>query len=342
MLATRLHAPREAVRLEQIDRPDPSDDEVGIRVAGCGVCRTDLHIIDGVQQRVTLPLTLGHEVAGWIEAVGSPDGLAMAGLELGQPVIVAGGWGCGTCAQCTAGAEQRCALAASPGFQRDGGYAEAMLVPHPRHLVPLGNLDPLHAAPLADAGLTTFRAVRRATRWVRAGARIAIFGGGGLGQFALQYVRLLGGDRARVVVVDPEQGRRARALVLGADEAIPGADHPALLAALGGPVDLVLDLVGSNDTLGAAAAALAPDGLIMLVGEAGGELIAGFDRIPVESWFTTTAWGSRDDLAEVVRLAIAGDLRWEVEAVSLADVNSALDRVRAADTAGRIVLVPPS
>jgi propanol-preferring alcohol dehydrogenase len=341
MLAGRLHAPTEGVRLEQIPLPEPSGDEVRIRVAGCGVCRTDLHIIDGVQQRISLPLTLGHEVAGWIDVAASRGTLEAAGLELGQPVIVAGGWGCGSCAQCAAGAEQRCAQGASPGFQRDGGYAEAMLVPNVRHLVAIGDVDPVRAAPLADAGLTTFRAVRRARRWLGAGARIAVFGCGGLGQFALQYLRLLGGEHARVVAVDPVDGRRVRALTLGADEALAMADRSSLHAALGGPADLVLDLVGADDTLATAAAVVAPDGLIMLVGEAGGALAAGFDRLPLEAWFTTTSWGSREDLADVVGLAAAGRLRWEVEPIPLSDVDGALERVRAADAAGRIVLVPP-
>ena len=340
MLAARLHAAGDAIRLEHVPEPVPAGDAVRIRVAGCGVCRTDLHIIDGIQQRVSLPLTLGHEVAGWIELAGSPDALAASGLELEQPVIVAGGWGCGTCAQCTAGAEQRCAIGTSPGFQRDGGYAEAMLVPHPRHLLPLGELDPVRAAPLADAGLTTFRAVRRASGWVRADARIAVFGAGGLGQFAVQYLRLLGGEDARVVVVDPVEARRTSARALGADDALQATDREPLVEALGGPADVVFDLVGSDETLAAAAATLAPAGLIMLVGEAGGSVPAGFDGLPVESWFTTTAWGSRDDLAEVVRLAAAHRVRWEVEPIPLSDVNAALERVRAADTVGRIVLVP--
>lgn len=326
--------------MEQVPRPEPACGEVLIRVAGCGVCRTDLHIVDGIQRRISLPLTLGHEVAGWIDHAGSPEVLGAAGLELGQPVIVAGGWGCGACAECAAGAEQRCAMSTAPGFQRDGGYAEAMLVPHVRHLVPIGELDPLRAAPLADAGLTTLRAVRRAAPWLRAGGRVAVFGGGGLGQFALQYLRLLGAEVARIVLVEPMEERRARARSLGADESLPGADRQSLIEALGGPADLVLDLVGTDATLGTAAAVVAPGGLIMLVGEADGSLVAGFDRTPVESWFTTTAWGSRDDLAEVVRLAIADQLRWEIEPMPLTEINVALERVRAADTAGRIVLDP--
>ena len=193
MRAVRLDAPGRPLRVEDVPQPEPSGTEVRIRVAGCGVCHTDLHIVDGTQTRVELPLTLGHEVAGWIDAVGTDadSGLAAAGLAIGDAVVVHGGWGCGTCRECASGAEQRCADGRSPGFQADGGYAEMMLVPHPRHLVDLGGLDPIEAAPLADAGLTSYRAVQRARPWLASGARVLVVGAGGLGQFALQYLRLL-------------------------------------------------------------------------------------------------------------------------------------------------------
>ncbi len=137
MRAVRLDAPGRPLRVEDVPQPEPSGTEVRIRVAGCGVCHTDLHIVDGTQTRVELPLTLGHEVAGWIDAVGTDAdaALAAAGLGIGDAVVVHGGWGCGTCRECASGAEQRCADGRSPGFQADGGYAEMMLVPHPRHLV---------------------------------------------------------------------------------------------------------------------------------------------------------------------------------------------------------------
>src|SRR5213078_4159138 len=130
----------EPLVLEEVPMPEPSDGEVRIRVAACGVCHTDLHIARGEMPRVTPPITLGHEVSGWLDAWGpeATPGLERAGLRKGDPVLVFGGWGCGACADCRSGEEQRCATGRSPGFQLDGGYAEAMLVPHPRHLVPLG------------------------------------------------------------------------------------------------------------------------------------------------------------------------------------------------------------
>ena len=231
MRAVRLDAPGAGLRLVDVPVPEPSGSEVRIRVAGCGVCHTDLHIVDGLQARVELPLIVGHEVAGWVDAIG-PDA---EGVSTGDAVLVYGGWGCGACRECSSGAEQRCPDGRSPGFQADGGYAELMLVPHPRHLVPLGSLDPVEAGPLADAGLTPYRAVRRAEPWLRAGARVLVIGAGGLGQFAIQYLRLLPVPDLFVAVSERSVARLERAKELGAES-----------GPLGGPVDVVLDFVGSS------------------------------------------------------------------------------------------------
>jgi propanol-preferring alcohol dehydrogenase len=344
MRAVRLHAPGEPLRVEEVPLPEPSGTELRIRVAGCGVCHTDLHIVDGVQPRVELPVTLGHEVAGWIDAVGPAAErlLKRHRLEAGAPVVVFGGWGCGECRDCLAGAEQRCALSRAPGFQADGGYAEFMLVPHPRHLFALRRLDPVRAAPLADAGVTPYRAVRRAEPWLVAGARVLVIGCGALGQFALQHLRLVpaAGRELFVAVRELSPARLERATELGADLALLDGEPELTLEGLAGPADVVLDVVGTDATLAHASAVVAPGGLVMLVGEAGGSLRFGFDQPPVESWLTTVAWGSRDDLREVVRLAERGRLHWDVETLPLADASAAHERLRAGEVAGRLVLVP--
>ena len=344
MRAVRLHAPGQPLTLEELPLPEPSGTEVRIRVGGAGVCRTDLHIADGTQPRVDLPRILGHEVAGWIDAVGADatGPLRRARLADGDPVVVYGGWGCGTCGQCASGNEQRCERSVAPGFQADGGYAQAMLVPHPRHLVRLGDLEPVRAAPLADAGITPYHAVRRAEPWLVEGARVLVIGAGALGQFALQFLRLVP-EHGRSLIVgvrELDAGRLERAAELGADVGLLDVDARLTVAGLGGPADVVLDFAGSDDSLAHAAEVVAPGGAILLVGEAGGHLGVGFDRPTIEAWVTTVAWGTPADLRDVTRLARRGRLRWEVETMPLGKAAEALDRLRAGTVAGRIVLVP--
>ena len=344
MRAVRLNAAGQALHLEEVPLPEPDGTEVRVRVGGAGVCHTDLHIVDGIQSRVELPRTLGHEVAGWVDAIGPGAGRALrrARLSIGDPVVVYGGWGCGECAECVQGEEQRCDRSVAPGFQADGGYAEAMLVPHPRHLVALGDLEPAHAAPLADAGITPYRAVRRAEAWLRPGARVLVIGAGALGQFALQLLRLLpeGGRELVVAVRELDPARLERAAELGADVGLLAVEPDLTRAGLGGHADVVLDFVGNDATLAHAAEVVAPGGAILLVGEAGGHLPFGFDAPTIEAWVTTVAWGSPDDLRQVVRLARRGRLRWTTESVPLADAAGAHQRLRAGSVEGRLVLVP--
>jgi propanol-preferring alcohol dehydrogenase len=344
MRAVRLHASGAALRLEDVPMPEPAGAEVRIRVAGAGVCRTDLHIVDGIQRRVRLPVTLGHEVAGHVDAAG-PDAsrlLRRMRLGIGDAVLVYGGWGCGACPDCLAGAEQRCQSSQAPGFQLDGGYADAMIVAHPRHLVRLRAVDPVRAAPLADAGVTSYRAVRRAEAWLEPGARVLVIGAGALGQFALQYVRLLPrrGRELLVAVRELDPDRLERAAELGADVGLLDVEPALTLEGLGGAAAVVFDFVGSDESLAHAAGVVQPDGLVVLVGEAGGSLEFSAERPAPESWLTTIAWGAVDDLRAVVRLAERGRLEWSVDTMPLALAAEAHDRLRAGQVRGRLVLVP--
>jgi propanol-preferring alcohol dehydrogenase len=313
--------------LDEVPVPEPAGDEVLVRVAACGVCRTDLHIVEGSQPRVSPPVTLGHEIGGWVVAYG--PSVVDAPLPLGTPVVVYGGWGCGTCSECGAGAEQRCAFGRSPGFQLDGGWAEYVLVPSARHLIPLPtSLDPVSSAPLADAGVTPYRAVERARPWLRPRARVLVIGFGALGQFALQYLRRLDLD---VAVQDIGPRKLALARSLGAAVMPPAADASEAF-------QVVFDFVGTDATLAGAAALVSPGGLISIVGEGGGALPVSFDSPAVEVAVTTTAWGSLDDLRAVVTLA--PELTWTTEPLPLRDYAVALDRMRRFDVRGRIALVP--
>jgi len=341
MLAVRTHAAGEPLRVEDVPVPEPSGTEVRVRVAGCGVCHTDLHLARTDRLRITRPVTLGHEIGGSIDAWGdeAAPALRRAKLDKGDRVVVFGGWGCGSCRECASGEEQRCERGESPGFQRDGGYAEQVLVPHARYLVGIGDLHADHAAPLADAGVTPFRAVSRATAWLTPGARVLLIGFGGLGQFAIQYLRRLPDLVVAVREVNPD--RLAAAARMGADLGLLEGDEALVNLGLGGPADVVFDFVGTDATLDYAARNVAPGGLVSLVGEAGGTLPFGFERLPVEASLTTTAWGSVAHLKAVVRLARRGRLRWDVERMPLAEAQAAHDRLAAGKVEGRLVLVPP-
>jgi alcohol dehydrogenase, propanol-preferring len=303
--------------LEERPEPTPQGQEVLVRVLGAGVCHSDLHIAGGRHPELPLPLVLGHEVAGEFPELGN--------------VLVYASWGCGSCRFCLGGDEQLCPDAAPAGWRRDGGFAELVLVPSRSYLVPLEGLDPVRAAPLADAGVTPFRAVSRLREALSVGETAVVIGLGALGQFAVQYLRLL--NDARVVAVDPVEAKRAHALELGAEEALPpeGLEEQARV---------VLDFVGSDETLALAARVVEPTGLVVLVGEAGGTLSFSFGTVPFEASFTTSAWGSQADLAAVHRLARRGEIEWDVETLPLEQANDALERLRNGDVRGRLVLTP--
>jgi propanol-preferring alcohol dehydrogenase len=255
MQAVVLRSFGSAPSLEERPDPEPKGEEVLVRVRGAGVCHTDLHIIDGRFPQIPLPRVLGHEIAGEAEGLG--------------PVLVYASWGCLSCPFCRAGDEHLCRAAEEAGFARDGGYATYVCVPSPRYLLPLQGLDPVRAAVLADAGLTPYRAARRVRERLRPGDLAVVLGVGGLGQFAVRYLKLL--TPARVVAVDRREAKLARARELGADEV--AFEAPAAAVAR-----VVLDFVGSDESLAHAARAVERGGVVVQVGEAGGRLVFGKAR----------------------------------------------------------------
>lgn len=317
MRAAVLHEFGAPLVVEDLSEPEPRGEEIVVRVRGAGVCHTDLHLAGGLVPALPLPRVLGHEIAGEADGIGD--------------VLVYGAWGCGACDFCQRGEEQLCHETVSSGFERDGGYAELVLVPSRRHVFPLEGLDPVRAAPLADAAVTPYRAVRRVRGRLRAGSTAVVLGVGGLGQFAVQFLKLL--TDARVVAVDPAEDKRARALALGADETLPPAE-------LDRTAQAVLDFVGTDETMALAARTVDRAGVLVLVGEAGGRVPFGFGAVPYEATLTTSLWGARDDLAAVLDYARRGELEWHVETLPLGHVNEAHERLRRGDVLGRIVLTP--
>ena len=342
MRAIRLTAWEQPAQLVEVSVPEPGPGEVLVRVAGAGLCHSDLHLMRWRAGSLPyeLPFTLGHEVAGTVATLGP----GADGLEVGEPVLVYGPWGCGRCPACSVGAEHLCdgeRTARGAGLGRDGGLAEYMVVPSPRLTVTLDGLDPVAAAPLADAGLTPYHAIRRALHLLRPGTRAIVIGVGGLGHVAVQLLKAL--SPARVVAVDRREEALEVAARSGADVVLPasGLAPGQLRGAAGGRgAALVMDCVGSDETLALAAGAVAPGGQVSVLGLAGGTFPMRFGAVPLETSVIFSNWGTREELAEVVELARAGAVALETERVPLAAVPAAYERLAAGGCRGRLVAVP--
>jgi propanol-preferring alcohol dehydrogenase len=336
MLAARLHAGETRLRLEGVPVPKPAGGQVLVRVAGAGVCRSDLHVLDGAfEELVTRPVTMGHEIAGRVAELGEAAG----GPAVGEAVAVMVGWGCGSCRWCEAGHEQLCPDGREAGSTADGGFAEYVLVPDVRFLVPLGDLDPVEATPLGCAGITAYAAVSRVRPWLEHGGTIVVIGAGGLGSYAVQIAAAL--TPATVVAVDVDAGALSRAHELGADHAVAaGPEAAARLRDLCGAAEAVLDFVGSDESLALAADIVAARGIVALLGLAGGTVPFGFFRLAPEASLTTVVAGTVGDLRAVVALARAGTVHGSISPYPLHAVNDALDDLRAGRVEGRAVIVP--
>ncbi len=209
-----------------------------------------------------------------------------------------------------------------------------MVVPDLSYLVPLGGLDPVRSAPLACGGLTAYRAVSHTLDTLRrpGGRRALVVGAGGLGQFAVQFLRQQ--TDAEVVVLDTAEDKRRQASALGAHAAVDAR-------ALEGTFDAVVDFVGAQATVEAMAAHVARQGIVVVVGLFGGRIPFGLGAVPHEARFMTSIWGTRGQLAELVAHVSAHPVANPVESMPLAQAQQAHDRLAAGDVAGRIVLVPP-
>jgi propanol-preferring alcohol dehydrogenase len=331
-------------QLREVDVREPGPGEVLLKVGGAGACHSDLTImgLPAGFMPYTLPFTLGHEAAGWVEAVGA----GVTGLERGQPVLVYGPWGCGRCKPCRQGSENHCERVPElrshgGGMGRDGSMAHYLLVPSPRLLVPLGSLDPRDWAPLVDAALTPYHAIKRALPLLVPGSTAVVIGVGGLGQMAVQLLRAL--SPARVIAVDTSTVKLARAKELGADDTVRMDDRAVeqlreLTHGLG--AELVLDIVGIDSTLKLAAAVSKARGQLTLIGIGGGVLPFHFFGVPQECQVVAPYWGTIPELMEVLALAQAGRLRMTVERFPLERVDEAYERMREGTLRGRAVITP--
>jgi propanol-preferring alcohol dehydrogenase len=336
--AARRHEIGKPLTIDEVPVPEVAGDEVLVRIAGAGVCHTDVHIRSGefpIPPDAEWPLTLGHENAGFVEAVG-PE---VSGLEPGDAVIVWGACGCGRCRHCRQGHEPVCDISL---WVAGGGYADYMHLPASRHAVKLDGVDPAEAAPLADAGLTPYRAIKRALPYLYPGGAAVLIGIGGLGHLAIQILRALSAG-TEILAVDANDDRLSLALELGADHAIDARrDAIAEITRLtgGDGAGAVIDLVGIEATLRVAAASVARRGILVQVGIGGGTFPLSFFATRPEALITNSFWGSLDELEELVALAAQGRVRARVTRHGLAEVNDIFDRLERGEISGRAVLVP--
>jgi propanol-preferring alcohol dehydrogenase len=348
MYALRLLEWKSEPVLVEVDQPRPGPGQVVIRVGGAGACHSDLHLMRDFEAGALPwgpPFTLGHENAGWVHELGA----GVVGLRPGQAVAVYGPWGCGACPRCLQGVETYCEnLAAAPvpggggGLGLDGGMAEYMLVPAARHLVPLPpGIEPAAAAPLTDAGLTPYHAIRRSWPKLAPGSTAVVIGVGGLGHLGVQILRAT--TTARIIAVDTRPEALQLAEESGATSTLLSDEHTAATIRKqtdGRGADLVLDFVGSDATLAMGAAAARQQGDLTIVGLAGGTLPVSFFGLPYEVSVQTTYWGSRPELVEVLDLAARGLVRPRITTFPLSAAVAAYEQLTEGKVSGRAVVIP--
>jgi propanol-preferring alcohol dehydrogenase len=332
--------------VREVDRPTPGPGEVLLKVAGAGACHSDVAVYRDFDEQHGPPqlkpsYILGHENAGWVEELG----VGVSGITIGDAFLVYGPIGCQHCAACSRGQDTYCENVATmpylaSGLGRDGGMAEYVAVPA-RNLVALGDADPVAAAPLSDAGLTPYHAIKSALPALEGGGRFAlVIGLGGLGQIAVQILTAITG--ATVIATDTKPDAMARAERHGAVTVPSGPDQADQIRALTGGrgVDAAFDFVGVAPTIRLAASVTATKGRIAVVGIAGGTYEWNFFGVAYETQLSNTYWGTIEDLYEVVALYKAGKITPENEYFTLDDALTAYRKLEAGELTGRAVVVP--
>ncbi|GLV75432.1 MULTISPECIES: NAD(P)-dependent alcohol dehydrogenase [Streptomyces] len=329
--------------LEMAEVPEPSVTgpyDVIVKIGGAGVCRTDLHILEGQwaeKSGVTLPYTIGHENAGWVHAVGS----AVTNVAEGDKVIVHPLITCGLCRACRSGDDVHCEQSLFPGIDTAGGYAE-YLKTSARSVVRIDDsLEPADVAALADAGLTAYHAVAKAARKLRPGDRCVIIGAGGLGHIGVQALRAV--TAAEIIVVDRNPDAVELAVSLGADHGVVAAGEqvPRVLELTGGQgAEVVIDFVGEGGATRDGVRMLRRAGDYHVVGYGENIDVPTIDIISTEINFIGNLVGSYTDLCELMVLAAQGRVRLHTTAYPLERFQDALDDLDAGRVRGRAILVP--
>jgi len=335
MKAAVLHELRKPLAMEDVERPRPGENEVLIQIEACGVCHSDLHIIEGDWKQfggiTKIPLVPGHEVAGRVVEVGSGVRDLKVDDRVGVPWIY---WTCGECEFCREGYENLCSRQKITGLTVDGGYAEYIKAPA-THATRIPDAVPsTQAAPLFCAGVTVYRAIKESQ--LQAGQRLAVFGVGGLGHLAIQIGKHLG---AEITAIDVADDKLALATSLGATKTL-NATSANVVKELrrAGSVHVALVTSGSKAAYDTAFPCVRPTGKLMVVGLPPEISFAPIMMAAKEIRVQASAVGTRQDLAEMLEMAAAGKLHCQVATRPLADVNAIFEEMRAGKISGRVVL----
>ena len=336
MLTARFTGAHQPLSLDDVPVPEPGPDEVRVRVHAAGVCGTELHFVDGLYAPSRTPMTLGHEAAGVVDAVGS----AVRGWAPGDRVAVYYYLFCGSCRWCLRGRQNLClAPRGVLAFAADGAFAEQLVVPaHCLVRLP-AEVSFDAAAPLCCAGTTALHALTEGE--VAPGELVVVLGTGGVGLAVVQDARRRG---ATVVAVSRDAGRRAAALRCGATAAVSPAEVAGTVAELSGGqgADVVVELAGVTATLELATGVLGRRGRLVLVGYSADPLtVSPLALVVAEQRVVASVGNTLAELEDAVALAAAGQLTPPVAGtMPLREVNDALDRLRAGEVTGRLVLHP--
>ncbi|WP_262704322.1 MULTISPECIES: NAD(P)-dependent alcohol dehydrogenase [Streptomyces] len=341
MKAVRLHAYHRTPVVEEVSEPTITGPlDVIVRVGGAGLCRTDLHIVEGQwaeKSGVGLPYIQGHENAGWVHEIGS----AVTGLAVGDPVILHPLATCGLCPPCRRGDDVHCENSAFPGIDSDGGFAE-LIKTNARAVVKLeGGLAPADVAALADAGLTAYHAAKKAARRLAPGRRAVLIGAGGLGHIGIQALRAL--SPAELIVVDRSPEALGLAETLGARHTVvaDGTQVERVRELTGGHgAEVVIDFVGEGGALEDGVAMLRRAGDYHVVGYGGLLTVPTIDIISTEINFIGNLVGSYTDLVELMALAAQHKVALHTAVYPLTDFAKALRDLDEGRVRGRAILVP--
>ena len=341
MRAVRVVGYHENLEMKDVPKPEVTGPfDVIVRIGGAGVCRTDIHILEGQwaeKSQVTLPYTIGHENAGWVDAVGD----AVTNVKEGDKVILHPLVTCGLCRACRAGDDVHCENSKFPGIDTDGGYAE-YLKTSARSVVKIDeSLEPADVAALADAGLTAYHAVAKAARKLRPGYRTVMIGAGGLGHIGIQVMRAL--SPAEIIVVDRNPDAVKLAVEIGAHHGIvaDGGHVDQVLELTGGHgAEQVIDFVGENGTTSEGIRMTRRAGEYHVVGYGENVDVPTIDLISCEVSIVGDLVGSYNDLVELMALAAQQKVTLHTQKYALDDYQKAIDDLSAGRVRGRAILVP--